>query len=325
MKNLLTIIFIVTFFGYANSQSLTSTIRGNVLDNFTKSPLEGATVILLDSAQQTGTTTDKNGEFVFDSIPLGRQSLAVSYVGYKTKIENNFILVSGKETNLVIELDEAFFQLDEIVVGSNPKRKTSNDMAYVSGRRFNVEETEKYAGTNGDPARMASYFAGVMASGDTRNDIIIRGNSPLGLLWRLEGVDIPNPNHFAAMGTNGGPICILNNNQLTDSDFMSGAFPSQYGNALSGVFDLNIRNGNNKKRETTIQMGSGGFEVGFEGYFSKNSKASLSTGILKNPCIWSACKSRVSTRSMPADTIMSAISLAVIGTRLARGRRSWRA
>jgi len=122
---------------------------------------------------------------------------------------------------------------------------------------------------------MASYFAGVQATGDSRNDIIIRGNSPLGLLYMLEGIPIPNPNHFATMGTNGGAISMLNNNQLSNSDFLTGAFPAQYGNATSGAFDLAMRKGNSENFEYTLQMGTGGLEAGFEGPLSKNEKSSL--------------------------------------------------
>lgn len=120
---------------------------------------------------------------------------------------------------------------------------------------------------------MANY-TGVVYAGDSRNDIVIRGNSPMGLLWRLDGVEIPNPNHFAALGTTGGAISIINNNLLTNSDFFTGAFPAEYGNATDGVFDLKLRSGNNENREYVFQVGLNGFELGAEGPFSKNAEAS---------------------------------------------------
>jgi hypothetical protein len=274
MKQLIYLMLFTCIYNTASGQQLTSIIRGTIVDKFNKIPLVGANVVFLDSLKQSGTITDSIGNFVFNSVSIGRHTIAISFIGYKSFSVNNFIVASGKETFLTIELEEEAVQLDKVTISSNPKRTTKSNLAYISGRTFNVEETERYAGTNGDPARMASYFAGVMSTGDTRNDIIIRGNSPIGLLWRLEGVDIPNPNHFAASGTTGGPICILNNNQLTNSDFFTGAFPAQYGNALSGVFDLKLRNGNNQKRENTFQMGTNGIELGFEGYFTKKSSAS---------------------------------------------------
>ncbi len=213
------------------AQELTQTITGQVVDKFTKSPVFASNVQIVDSNPVNGTITDTLGRFILTQVPIGRQSIHVSYVGYQSATLNNLILASGKQLHLTIEIEESTVKLDEVVVSATYERKPKNDYAYVSSRSFSVEETERYSGTNGDPARMASYFAGVMGGDDTRNDIIIRGNSPLGLLWRVEGVDIPNPNHFASMGTNGGPICMLNNNQLANSDFMTSAFPAEYGNA----------------------------------------------------------------------------------------------
>lgn len=116
---------------------------------------------------------------------------------------------------------------------------------------------------------MAANFAGVSIVDDSRNDIIIRGNSPIGLLWRLDGVEVPNLNHFSAAGTTGGPVSMINNNLLANSDFFTSAFPAEYGNAMSGVFDLKMRNGNNQKREYVGQIGFNGFELGAEGPFKK--------------------------------------------------------
>ncbi|MBK7028488.1 MAG: TonB-dependent receptor, partial [Bacteroidales bacterium] len=166
-------------------------------------------------------------------------------------------------------------QSKEVVITANVKKDESNNkMATVSARSFTVEETEKFAGSRGDVARMAMNYAGVSAANDQRNDIIIRGNSPSGLLWRLEDIDIPNPNHFAEGGTTGGPVGMLNNNLLQNSDFFTGAFPAEYGNAMSGVFDLKLRNGNNSKHEFLFQTGFNGFEVGAEGPISKAKQSS---------------------------------------------------
>jgi outer membrane receptor protein involved in Fe transport len=140
---------------------------------------------------------------------------------------------------------------------------------------FSVDETNRYAGSLNDPARMAQNFAGVQANGDTRNDIIIRGNSPLGVQWRIEGIEIPNPNHFSGIGTSGGAISILNNNNLSNSDFLTGAFPAQYGNAMAGIFDLRLRNGNDKKREYTVMFGMNGLEAGVEGPINQKQGSSF--------------------------------------------------
>jgi len=251
------------------------TIRGHVTDKDSKTSLPGANVVLLNLQPLTGTVTDAEGNFRLDNVTTGRHDLQVSFVGYKPAVFQGIIVNSVKEIVLEVELEENVIMAKEVVIsGTAPKDQTRNQMAVVSARSFTVEETEKYAGSRGDVARMAMNFAGVSAANDQRNDIIIRGNSPSGLLWRLEDIDIPNPNHFAEGGTTGGPVGMLNNNVLENSDFFTGAFPAEYGNALSGVFDLNIRNGNNQKHEQMFQVGFNGFELGAEGPFSKSHKAS---------------------------------------------------
>ena len=251
------------------------TIRGRVIDKESKTPLPGVNVILLNSEPLKGVMTDNDGNFKLEKIGVGRQSIKVSLIGYKPEFIRSILVNSVKEIVLEVELEENVIVGTEVVInGSQEKDQTRNRMASVSARSFTVEETERYAGSRGDVARMAMNYAGVSAANDQRNDIIIRGNSPSGLLWRLEDVDIPNPNHFAESGTTGGPVGMLNNNVLRNSDFFTGAFPAEYGNALSGVFDLNMRNGNNQKHENLFQVGFNGFEAGAEGPLSKNHKAS---------------------------------------------------
>ncbi len=254
---------------------ITQTIRGVVLDNDSKVSLPGANVLILNSSPAIGTATDSDGKFMLKNVPLGRQSIQVSYIGYETVVVSNLILNSAQEIVLEVGLTERVMQSKEVVITANVKKDESNNkMATVSARSFTVEETEKFAGSRGDVARMAMNYAGVSAANDQRNDIIIRGNSPSGLLWRLEDIDIPNPNHFAEGGTTGGPVGMLNNNLLQNSDFFTGAFPAEYGNAMSGVFDLKLRNGNNSKHEFLFQTGFNGFEVGAEGPISKVKQSS---------------------------------------------------
>jgi hypothetical protein len=251
------------------------TIRGRVTDKESKTPLPGANVIILNSQPLIGAKTDSEGNFRLEKVPIGRQSVQISFMGYKPASFQSIIVNSVKEVLLEAELEENVIVGSEITIKAFPhKNEPRNQMALVSARSFTVEETEKYAGSRGDVARMAMNYAGVAAANDQRNDIIIRGNSPSGLLWRLEDVDIPNPNHFAESGTTGGPVGMLNNNVLQNSDFFTGAFPAEYGNALSGVFDLNMRNGNNQKHEQLFQIGFNGFEAGAEGPFSKSHQAS---------------------------------------------------
>ena len=224
---LLFLIFISHMQNYA--QELTQTIRGTVVDKQTQSPLPGAIINILNSDPLLVTSTNELGKFRIDNVPLGRKQIKISFVSYKEKAQT-VVLTSGKETVLNIELEESVFQGEEIVITAEiDKTKTNNKMATVSSRVFSTEEANRYAGSRGDPARMAANFAGVSGANDSRNDIIVRGNSPLGILWRLNGLDIPNPSHFGSMGSSGGPISILNNNTLDNSDFMTGAFPADYG------------------------------------------------------------------------------------------------
>jgi hypothetical protein len=155
----------------------------------------------------------------------------------------NVIVTSGKETILDISMEESVVNMKEIKI--TPRRKElNNTMTSVSGRSFSMEEVNRYAGGRSDPARLAANFAGVSSPDDSRNDLVIRGNSPVGVLWRVEGLNIPNPNHFSTIGTTGGPVSAINTNLLRNSDFMTSAFPSEYGNANAGVFDLGFRDGN---------------------------------------------------------------------------------
>ena len=253
----------------------TQSIRGRIIDKDSEMALIGATIILLGTNPPIGTVSDNNGEFTLESVPIGRQGIKVSYIGYNSAVLKNILLEPGKQLVLNISLIEQVITTEEVVVKAfTRKDKAINKMASISARSFTVEETERFAGSLGDPSRMVSNYAGVSMINDSRNDIVIRGNSPVGLLWRLDGVEIPNPNHFGAAGTTGGPVSMLNNNLLTNSDFFTSAFPAEYGNALSGVFDLKMRNGNNQKNEYLGQIGFNGYELGAEGPFVKGKQAS---------------------------------------------------
>ena len=269
-------LFSASSFAGENVQVPTQNIRGRVLDEDTMQPLPGANILITSSTPPKGTTTDENGYYEIQDVKVGRVSLEFSFIGYHTRLIKNVTLNSGKELILNIELEEKVIMGKEVTITA-PQRKDrpSNEMAKVSARSFTVEETERYAGSRNDVARMVQNYAGVMGNDDSRNDIIIRGNSPTGLLWRLEGMDIPNPNHFGATGTTGGPVSMLNNTLLANSDFMTSAFPAEYGNATAGVFDLKMRPGNNQHYEFLGQVGFNGFEIGSEGPFSPNSNSSF--------------------------------------------------
>ncbi|MDZ4757575.1 MAG: carboxypeptidase regulatory-like domain-containing protein [Bacteroidota bacterium] len=251
-------------------------LRGTIIDRESKQPLQGVSIQLI-SESLTGyeNTTDAAGNFTIMNIPVGRYNFNITLKGYRTEYLQNIIINQGKETILNIELDQQGEELKQASVTSKKgKGQVSNEMSLVSSRQFTVDETDRFAGSRGDPARMASNFAGVQGADDSRNDIVVRGNSPQGVLWRVEGVDIPNPNHFAIPGTTGGPVSMINNKILSNSDFYTGAFPAEYGNSTAGVFDLKLRNGNNKRHERSTQFGFLGWDLMMEGPLSKKSKAS---------------------------------------------------
>lgn len=248
---------------------LTQQIRGTVLDGTLQKPLAGATVTLI--AQNRTTTTDSNGRFYFHAVPIGRQTITITHIGFKAMTQENIEVEAGKETVLNLPMEAAAHTEAAAVVKANSRRnKPLNEMSVVSARAFSVEETRKFPAAVEDPLRMATSFAGVLAPFDGNNNIVIRGNAPTGLLWRMEGVEIPNPNHFSNPASSGGGISILNAQLLANSDFLTGAFPAEYGDALSGVFDLRLRKGNNEKNEYTLQAGALGLDVSAEGPFSKS-------------------------------------------------------
>lgn len=258
----------------------TQTIRGIVRDADTQQPLPGASVVLFPADgttdELTGASSDLDGHFRLEGVALGRRHLSVSFIGYEPISMPNLLVTAGKEVVLELALTESVAQLETVTVKADDDQgRPLNEMATVSARSFDVEETGRYAAGIFDPARMALNFAGVAGSDDDlSNEIIVRGNSSRGLLWRLEGVEIPNPNHFGGLGGGGGAISMLSSSTLSRSDFYTGAFPAEFGNATSGVFDLRLREGNSEQREYSFMAGLLGIEASAEGPFSAGSNAS---------------------------------------------------
>ncbi|MGE0078406.1 MAG: carboxypeptidase-like regulatory domain-containing protein [Bacteroidales bacterium] len=268
--------FSLLSFKIANSQNLTQVIRGNVVDVETQATLPGATVVILGTDPALGTSTDMDGNYRIDNAPLGRYSIQIAFVGYEQVVIPEILITSSKEVVLNIGLKQSINHIQEVVVKAHTRKdKPMNPMATISAKSFTVEETRRYAGGLDDPARMVSAFAGVTVGNIQDNAIIIRGNSPKGVSWRLEGVEIPNPNHFAGGNVaGGGVVTVFSSQLLANSDFFTGAFPAEYGNALAGVFDMKLRNGNSEKRESTFQAGLMGIDFASEGPFVKGGKSS---------------------------------------------------
>jgi hypothetical protein len=278
MKKIVSLMVIIFSSIHIFSQdiSLTQVIKGVVVDEQSGNVLHNASVILEKISPSRADMSDSSGNFKLTKVPVGRQTIRITLMGYEEVIVRNIEVTSSKEVVLEIRLREKIKKLDEVIIkAGKQKAKAINEAALVSARQFSMDEAVRYAGTRNDPSRMAQNFAGVSGANDARNDIIIRGNSPAGVLWRMEGIDIPNPNHYSTLGSTGGPVTILNTNTLKNSDFLTSAFPAQYGNAVAGVFDLRMRNGNNEKYEFLGQAGFNGFEFGAEGPLSKVAKSSF--------------------------------------------------
>jgi hypothetical protein len=253
-----------------NRSATTQTIRGSVIDQITNSPLEGVAVSVKDSNPNQSTITTSDGRFRLANVHVGRNSLVIQSIGYEPKVID-IILGSGKELIIDIKLTESVTTMKEVVItGSRHEGVPGEGLAVTS-----VDETKRYAGSLGDPARMASSFAGVVAGSDESNALIVRGNSPRGVLWRIEGIEVPNPNHFASEGASNGIVSVLSSNIIDNSDFLTGSFPAQYGNALSGVFDIKLRSGNNEHREHSVQLGALGVELATEGPIKRGSSSYL--------------------------------------------------
>lgn len=262
-----------------HAQNNRQNVRGVVLDKLSQTPLIGATVQIISATVNKGTATDEQGNYRLLDIPPDRYAIKISFIGYKDMVMPGVVVSSGKEVILDVAMEEDLTLLDAVVVTATSKDKPVNELASISTRTFSMEEVNRYAGGRNDPARLAANFAGVSAPDDSRNDIVIRGNSPVGVLWRIDGMNVTNPNHFASVGTTGGAVSALNTNMLKSSDFMTSAFPAEYGNAISGVFDLRFRNGNTHKRETTLQMGViTGLEATTEGPINKKANSSYLVG-----------------------------------------------
>ena len=275
LRNCLGVFIMLFSVSFSVAQTLAQTVKGKVLDAETGVPLLGANVILLNVDPPIGAITDQDGYFRIEGVAVGRASFQFTYLGYEDFVVSEILIGSAKEVEINVRMTEALNQLDEaVLVAPTDNINPNNKLATVSARSFSVEETKRFPASVSDPGRMALSFAGVTNSDDTSNEIIIRGNAPNQLLWRIEGIEVPEPNHFSEEGYSPGNVSLISSNMLGKSDFFTGAFPATYGNALSGVFDINLRNGNNEKGEYAFQFGVLGTDLTAEGPFSKNGKSS---------------------------------------------------
>ncbi|MFT5071960.1 MAG: hypothetical protein ACI8V8_001931 [Chitinophagales bacterium] len=260
------------------AQTNTQLIFGQIFDSESREPLIGATVWIKDSKPLIGASAGLDGKYQLAKVPVGRVSLGVSYIGYEDLTIPEVLIGSGKAVNVDIKLQESLRSIEEIVVLGKKENssmlKVDNEMATVSAMSFSLDQSSRYAGSNNDPSRLVLSFPGVRNQGDIQNGISIRGNSPTALLWTIEGLEVQSPNHFAREGSLGA-VNMMSSNVMKSVDFFTAAFPAQYANAGSGVFDISYRNGNPEKYEASLAFGTLGLEGSVEGPFSKKYKGSF--------------------------------------------------
>ena len=271
MKKICILIIVDMLFSISLYGQNLQTVRGVVVEKNSGNPIPYAAVALLDTCSSIGTVTDISGRFSLSNVSVGRHDLKISCLGYEPLVLKEILVTSSKEVVLEVRLQESLIALGEVTVKPKiNKAEPLNSMAIAGGRMLSVEEASRYAGSMDDPARLVSSFAGVTSSMGN-NGIVVRGNAPRLLQWRMEDVEIPNPNHFADVTSfGGGGLTALSSQVLGNSDFYTGAFPAEYSNALSGVFDMYLRNGNNTRYEHTVQIGILGIDAASEGPFRKD-------------------------------------------------------
>ncbi|MGB1247324.1 MAG: TonB-dependent receptor [Chitinophagales bacterium] len=269
MKQIFSLILLLLSYSIGFSQT-TQNIKGQILDLDTQEPLFGAAVYCSGYETQ-GVTTDINGNYTIENIPVGQIQVIASYLGYETYYSGVITHNSGKTTLLPIEMSSNAVDLGEILIIANYDiGQAKNEDLTVSTRSISLKEANRFAGSIGDPGRVVLNMPGVQTSQDNNTDIMVRGNSAMGILWRLEGIDVPNVNHFSRPGSSGGGISALSPNVLGTYDFSTGAFPAEYGNAIAGVFDMKYRKGNPYEHNFSIRAGIIGLNFGAEGPLSKN-------------------------------------------------------
>ncbi|WP_341225956.1 TonB-dependent receptor [uncultured Arcticibacterium sp.] len=272
--------YILIFIGVLASQiafaQQTNSIRGKVKAELTETPLEKATVRIIGS--DLNTKTDEDGTFIFQKVPTGRLELEISMVGYSKQVVKELVLTANKELVLTILLEESTRDLEGVTVTAASPNLSG---AKTSLQSITVEQVMRFPATFFDPARLALSFPGVANANDQANGMSIRGNNPTGLQWRLEGMEIVNPNHTANAGTfsdqatsNAGGVIMVSAQMMGNTNFLTGAFPAEYGNALSGIMDMRLRKGNSQEYEHTAQVGLIGIDLASEGPINKKNGSS---------------------------------------------------
>ena len=278
MKKLVLLGLSLVLGNLAIAQEYSQVLRGSVLDVETRAGIPGAIVQvhrIFDGELLATTTTDLDGKYRIEAVPVGMVRITAQVAFFHPYVREDVSITSAKEVIIDLPLDPTTVELSETEVRASPFRgEALNPMAPVSAVTITPEQTRKFAGSWDDPMRVITAYPGVVQQTSGFNDFTVRGNAPVGMLYRLEGVPIHNPNHFGEAGTSGGFVTQFSSEVLGASDFFSSAFPAEFGNATSAVFDFRFRNGNNQRKEHTIKASLFGLDIATEGPLSQNSQAS---------------------------------------------------
>jgi hypothetical protein len=258
-----------------NAQELTQSVKGRITNLASGAPVANASIVISKGEKTYSAQTDDNGNYSVD-VPIGRYKIVATLAGYEPQ-QQELLVISAKQAVMNFSLEQQSQLLKEVEVNAST---LEDDVPGL--RSLTIEKTLRVPANFLDPVRVATAYPGVIAANDQNNSIIVRGNSPSGLLWRLNGLDIVNPNHLANAGTlsdkpaaNGGGVNILSAQMLDRTDFYMGAFPSRYGNALAGIIDMKLREGNKSKFEYTAQASLIGMDVAAEGPIGKKQNTSF--------------------------------------------------
>jgi len=254
-----------------NLWAQTGEIRGIVTEKETREPLAGVNIVLQGTT--IGAATDDNGNYRITDVPAGIYTVMYSMIGYEKQIVTDVLVNSNQTTYKNVSLRQSYLQSTEEVTVTAYSYFTKEEDIPVSYRNLNYEEVRRSPGAREDVGRMVQNLPGVAPSTDDRNDLIIRGGSPSEVLYMVDNIEIPNPNHFPTQGSTGGPISMINSQFIEDVNFMAGGYPAKYGHKLSGVLDINYRSGNREGYDGKFDLSFAGLGMNMEGPLNKGQGA----------------------------------------------------
>jgi len=257
---------------YSQENKLVGKIEGFIIDSYSKSELIGANVLIVNS--NIGGATDIKGKFVIESVPVGNYSLKFSFLGYNSVVKTDIIVRSNRITTVNCELNSTSIEADEVVV--QDAYFQNNGEQQISNINFSREEIRRAPGSAGDVSRILMSLPSVAQVNDQSNTLAVRGGSPIENTFYIDNIEIPNINHFPSQGASGGAIGMLNVDFIEDVNFFTGGFSAIYGNKLSSIMEISLREGNRNEFDGQLDLNFSGFGGIIEGPISESSSFMIS-------------------------------------------------